>query len=156
MKGTDMRVQPIRTELDHAAAVDRISQLMSARPGTAEGDELNTLATLANAWETRHQAVAAPDPITAIQFRMEQQGLTRKDLEPILGSRARVSEVLSRRRSLTLNMIRRLRDSLHLSADVLIQRPSMDSAPQRKRAVRPAASLVSARTRPGSIRNTSA
>ncbi len=127
-----MQIRPIRNELDHALVVDRISQLMSAAPDSAEGDELEVLATLADAWEAKHHLMAAPDPITAIQFRMEQQGLTRKDLEPILGSRARVSEVLGRRRNLTLSMIRRLRESLQLTADVLIQPSFTEPVPRRK------------------------
>jgi HTH-type transcriptional regulator/antitoxin HigA len=96
---------------------------MSARPGTPEGDELDVLATLVDAYETRHHAIDAPDPITAIHFRMEQQGLTRKDLEPMIGSRARVSEVLTGKRSLTLEMVRRVRSGLGISADLLIGTP---------------------------------
>jgi HTH-type transcriptional regulator/antitoxin HigA len=96
---------------------------MSARPGTAEGDELDVLATLVDAYEAKHHAIDAPDPITAIHFRMEQQGLTRKDLEPMIGSRARVSEVLTGKRSLTLEMVRRVHSGLGISADLLIVAP---------------------------------
>jgi HTH-type transcriptional regulator/antitoxin HigA len=78
------------------------------------------LATLVDAYEARHHAIDAPDPITAIHFRMEQQGLTRKDLEPMIGSRARVSEVLTGKRSLTLEMVRRVQSGLGISADLLI------------------------------------
>ena len=117
-----MQIHPIRTEADHDSAVARIAELMGAEPDTAEGEELDVLATLVDAYEARHHAIDAPDPIAAIQFRMEQQGLTRKNLEPLIGSRARVSEVLTRRRSLTLAMIRRVRDELGISADVLIGR----------------------------------
>ena len=93
---------------------------MSSAPGTREGEELDILATLVDAFEAKHFAIDAPDPITAIEFRMEQQHLSRKDLEPMIGSRARVSEVLSGRRSLTLGMVRRLRSGLGISADLLI------------------------------------
>jgi len=93
---------------------------MSAAPGTPEGDELDVLATLVDAFEAKHHAMEAPDPVTAIQFRMEQQGLTRKDLEPLIGSRARVSEVLTRKRNLTLDMVRRVKLGLGISADLLI------------------------------------
>ncbi|HTW78500.1 MAG TPA: hypothetical protein VME23_03035 [Terracidiphilus sp.] len=115
-----MQIHPIRTEADHDSAVARIAELIGARPDTAEGEELDILATLVDAYEAKHHAVDVPDPIAAIQFRMEQQGLTRKNLEPLIGSRARVSEVMTRRRSLTLAMIRRVRKELGISADVLI------------------------------------
>jgi HTH-type transcriptional regulator / antitoxin HigA len=118
-----MRIHPIRTEADHDSAVARIAELIGARPDTAEGEELDILATLVDAYEAKHHAIDAPDPITAIQFRMEQQGLTRKNLEPLIGSRARVSEVMTRRRPLTLAMIRRVRDELGISADLLVGRP---------------------------------
>ncbi len=94
---------------------------MGARKGSPEGDRLDVLATLVEAYEERRFPIEAPDPIEAIQFRMEQMGLTRKDLEPILGSRARVSEILNRKRPLTLPMIRRLAADLKIPADVLIQ-----------------------------------
>jgi HTH-type transcriptional regulator/antitoxin HigA len=115
-----MQIRPIRSERDHERAVARIGELMRARPGTAEGDELDVLATLVDAYEAKHHAIDAPDPITAIHFRMEQQGLTRKDLEPMIGSRARVSEVLTGKRSLTLEMVRRVHAGLGISADLLI------------------------------------
>ena len=120
MRRSDMQIHPIRNEADHDSAVVRIAELMGAKPDTAEGEELDILATLVDAYEAKHHAIDAPDPIAAIQFRMEQQGLTRKNLEPLIGSRARVSEVMTRRRSLTLAMIRRVRNELGISADVLI------------------------------------
>jgi HTH-type transcriptional regulator/antitoxin HigA len=123
MRRSDMQIHPIRAEADHDAAVARIAELMGARPDTAEGEELDILATLVDAYEAKHHAIDRPDPIAAIQFRMEQQGLTRKNLEPLIGSRARVSEVITRRRSLTLAMIRRVRNELGISADVLIGHP---------------------------------
>jgi len=118
-----MQIHPIRTEADHDSAVARIAELIGARPDTAEGEELDILATLVDAYEAKHHAIDVPDPIAAIQFRMEQQGLTRKNLEPLIGSRARVSEVMTGRRSLTLAMIRRVRKELGISADVLIGHP---------------------------------
>lgn len=138
MTKAGMQIHPIRSERDHERAVARISELMSARPGTPEGDELDVLATLVDAYEAKHHAMDAPDPITAIQFRMEQQGLTRKDLEPMIGSRARVSEVLTGKRNLTLEMVRRVRSGLDISADLLIAGPRK---PQR----------LSARTTRGSV-----
>jgi HTH-type transcriptional regulator / antitoxin HigA len=123
MTRAGIQIRPVRTERDHERAVARISELMSARPGTAEGDELDVLATLVDAYESKHHAIDAPDPITAIHFRMEQQGLTRKDLEPMIGSRARVSEVLTGKRSLTLEMVRRVKSGLGISADLLIVAP---------------------------------
>lgn len=115
-----MQIHPIRNEDDYAAAVARITELMGAEPDTQAGEELDVLATLVDAYEAKHHVIDAPDPIAAIEFRMEQQGLTRKDLEPIIGSRARVSEVMTRKRSLTVAMIRRVRSELGISADLLI------------------------------------
>jgi HTH-type transcriptional regulator/antitoxin HigA len=120
MTSTGIRIHPIRTESDHERAVARIAELMGAAPGSPEGDELDVLATLVDAYEAKRHAMDAPDPVTAIQFRMEQQGLKRKDLEPLIGSRARVSEVLTGRRNLTLDMVRRVKSGLGISADLLI------------------------------------
>lgn len=116
-----MEIKPIKTEADHGAALKRLELLWGAEPDTPEGDELDVLATLIEAYEDRHHSIPEPDPIEAIKFRMEQQGLTRKDLEPLIGPRGRVSEVLSGRRSLTLPMIRRLSAALKIPADVLIK-----------------------------------
>jgi HTH-type transcriptional regulator/antitoxin HigA len=120
MTRAGIQIRPIRTDSDHEKAVARISELMGAASGTAEGDELDVLATLVDAYEAKRFPVDAPDPVTAIQFRMEQQGLKRRDLEPLIGSRARVSEVLTRKRNLTLEMIRRVKCGLGISADLLI------------------------------------
>lgn len=116
-----MKIKPIKTERDHRLALKQIERLMDARPNSPEGDALDVLATLVSAWEARHQAIEAPDPIEAIQFAIEQRGLSRKDLEPLLGSRARVAEVLNRKRKLTLPMIRRLHERLGIPAEVLIR-----------------------------------
>jgi HTH-type transcriptional regulator/antitoxin HigA len=116
-------IKPIRSEEDYEAALAEVERLWGARSGTPEGDRLDVLATLIDAYESEHDPIDPPDPIEAIKFRMEQQGLTRKDLEGILGSRTRIAEVLNRRRGLSINMIRRLHDRLGISAEVLI-RPS--------------------------------
>jgi HTH-type transcriptional regulator/antitoxin HigA len=120
MTKKDITVRPIRSEADYDAALERIDALMGAKFGTPEGDELDVLATLVDAYEEKRFPMDAPDPITAIQFRMEQQGLTRKDLEPMIGSRARVSEVMTGKRQLTLAMVRRVRSGLGISADLLV------------------------------------
>ena len=116
-----MDIRPIRTEEDYRAALAEASALMEAEAGTPEGDRLDVLATLIEAYEASHYPVDAPDPIAAIQFMMEQKGLDRHDLEPAIGGRGRVSEILNRKRALTLPMIRALSALLDLSADVLVQ-----------------------------------
>ena len=115
-----MRIQPVRTEAEHDAAVARITQLIGAKIGTEASDELEVLITLVDAYEARHFPMSTPDPVAIIKFQMEQQGLTRKDLEPMIGSRARVSEVLTGKRSLTLPMIRRLHAGLFIPVDLLV------------------------------------
>lgn len=117
-----MEIQPIRTEADYESALARIAELMSAEPETPDGDELDILATLVEAYEQKHFPIEPADPVEAITFRMEQLGLKRKDLEPFLGSRHRVSEVLNRRRGLSLDMIRRLHDGLQIPLEVLVGR----------------------------------
>ncbi|HTW74999.1 MAG TPA: helix-turn-helix domain-containing protein [Steroidobacteraceae bacterium] len=113
--------KPIRTEKDYEQALAEIEELWGARTGTPKGDRLDVLATLIEAYEAEHYPMDPPDPIEAIKFRMEQQDLTRKDLEKILGTRMRVSEVLNRKRGLSINMIRALHQKLGISADVLIR-----------------------------------
>jgi HTH-type transcriptional regulator/antitoxin HigA len=114
-----MNIQPIRTEEDHKAALAEIERLWSAAPGSPDEDKLDVLATLVEVYETKHYPIPPPDPIEAIIFRMEQEGLGRGDLEIIIGSRARVSEILNRVRPLTLSMMRRLNDRLHIPMDIL-------------------------------------
>jgi HTH-type transcriptional regulator / antitoxin HigA len=116
-------VKPIRTKADYKKALAEVGRLWGAKSGTLEGDRLDVLATLIDVYESEHYPMDQPDPIEAIKFRMEQQGLSRKDLEPIIGTRTRVAEVLNRKRSLSIGMIRRLHDRLGISAEVLI-RPS--------------------------------
>jgi len=115
-----MNIRPIRKKADYQAAITRIEQLWDAAKGSPEFDELEVLATLVDAYEKAHHPIDPPDPIEAIKFRMEQMGLTRKDMEPYLGSRARVSEILRRKRNLSLPMIRRLHRGLGIPSDVLI------------------------------------
>ena len=115
-----MTIRPIRNSSDHESALKRIQSLMSAMPGTEEGDELDVLATLVDAYEAENFPIKSPDPIEAIKFRMEQMGLERKDLEPFIGSRARVSEVLNKRRGLSLKMIKALHEELDIPLEALI------------------------------------
>lgn len=116
-----MNVRPIRMEADHRAALAEIATLMDAGMGTPEGDRLDVLVTFVTAYEAAHIPVAPPDPIAAIGFMMAQKRLGRRDLEQAIGRRARVAEVLNRRRALTLPMIRALSRLLDIPADVLIQ-----------------------------------
>lgn len=118
---TDLK--PIRSETDYDKALTEIENLWGAKAGTPEGDRLDILATLIDAYEAKTYPMDPPDPVEAIRFRMEQQGLTRKDLEPMIGPRNRVADVLNRKRSLSIDMIRQLHSRLGISAEVLI-RPS--------------------------------
>jgi HTH-type transcriptional regulator/antitoxin HigA len=118
---TVFELAPIRSQSDYEHAMSEVERLWGVPDGTPEADRLDVLATLIDAYEAEHFPIDPPDPIDAILFRMEQQGLTRKDLEPILGSRARIAEVLSRKRGLSITMIRRLHESLGIPADVLIR-----------------------------------
>ena len=120
-------VRPIRTKRDYEAALKEVERLWGAKAGTSEGDRLDVLATLVDAYEAEHYPMDPPDPVEAIKFRMEQQGLTRRDLEEIIGTRTRIAEILNRKRGLSIAMIRRLHERLGISADVLI-RPSRKSA----------------------------
>jgi HTH-type transcriptional regulator / antitoxin HigA len=120
-------VKPIRTAGDYEAALAEIEKLWGAKSGTPRGDRLDVLATLIDAYEAERFPMDPPDPIEAIKFRMQQQGLTRRDLEEIIGTRTRIAEVLNRKRGLSIGMIRRLHKRLGISAEVLI-RPSRDDA----------------------------
>src|SRR5438874_7793310 len=120
-------LKPIRTKADYKRALADVERLWGAKGGTPEGDRLDVLATLIDAYETEHYPMDPPDPIEAIKFRMEQQGLTRRDLEGIIGTRTRIAEILGRKRGLSIAMIRRLHEHLGISADVLI-RPSRKNA----------------------------
>jgi HTH-type transcriptional regulator/antitoxin HigA len=116
-----MDIRPIRTKAAYRAALKEVERLWDAEPGTPDGDHVDVLVTLIEAYEATHYPIPAPDPIAAIEFMMEQKGLTRRDLEPAIGSRGRVSEVLNRKRPLTLPMVRELSALLQIPAEVLIQ-----------------------------------
>jgi len=119
-------IKPIKTKDDYDEALAEIASLMEAELGTPEGDRLDILVTLVEAYEEKHWQIDPPDPIEAIKMRMQQWGLTRHDLARVLGSKSRVSEVLNRKCPLTLTMIRRLHDTLGIPAESLI-RPTVRS-----------------------------
>jgi HTH-type transcriptional regulator / antitoxin HigA len=116
-----MEIRPIRTQTDYQAALREIELLFDAAENTPEYDRLDILSTLVEAYEKTHFPIELPDPIEAIQYYMDTRGWSRRDLETCLGSRARVSEVLSRKRTLTLEMIRKLNQELRIPAEILIQ-----------------------------------
>ena len=116
-----MDIKPIKTEKDYDAALEEIEKLFDAEPGTEEGDRLEILSTLVEAYEDEHYDIPAPDPIEAIHYFMESRGLARADLEPYIGSRARVSEILNRKRPLTLSMIQNLHLGLGIPAEMLVK-----------------------------------
>ena len=116
-----MDIRPIRTEADYRAALKEAERLWNAEPGTLKGDQVEVLSTLIEVYEAKNHPIPAPDPIAAILFMMEQKGLTRRDLEPGIGGRTRVSEILNRRRPLTLPMVRALSALLNIPIDVLVQ-----------------------------------
>lgn len=121
-----MDIRPIRSEQDYETALREIEGLMDAHPDTPEGDRLDVLVTLVEAYEARHHAIEAPDPIALLDFVIEQRGLDRAALQPMIGSRGRISEVMARKRPLTLAMIRNLQAKLGLPADALIQPYRLD------------------------------
>lgn len=123
-----MNIRPIKTKTDHRAALKEVERLWEAEPGTPDGDRVEVLVTLIEAYEAKHFPVPPPDPIAAIEFMMEQKGLSRRDLEPAIGSRGRVSEVLTRKRPLTLPMVRELSALLQIPAAVLVQPYQVRSA----------------------------
>ncbi len=116
-----VNIKPIHTENDYQEAMKNFATLWGAAEGSPESDQLDILATLIDKYEENNFPMDLPDPVDAILFRMEQQGLSRKDLEPMLGTRNRVSEVLNRRRGMSIEMIRALHDQLHIPAEVLIK-----------------------------------
>ncbi len=116
-----MEIKPIKTESDYSAALLEVENLMNAKLNTPKGDKLDVLVTLIEAYEVKYHQILPPDPIEAIIHQMESQELSRKDLEPLIGSRARVSEILNKKRSLSINMIRKLQEGLGISAETLIQ-----------------------------------
>ena len=117
-----MKIQPIRNESDYDNAVATIERLWGAKPDTPNGDRLDVLMVLVEAYEAKHHPIDPPDPVEAIKFRMEQMNLTRKDLEPLIGPRGRVTEVINRRRPLSLTMIRKLHECLQIPLESLIRK----------------------------------
>jgi HTH-type transcriptional regulator / antitoxin HigA len=126
-----MDIKPVRTSKDHRAALAEVERLWEAKPGTPEHDRLDVLVTLIEAYEAKRHPIPPPDPIEAILFRMDQLDLGRKDLEALIGSRARVSEILSGRRDLSLGMIRRLHGRLGIPAEILIGERKRRANPSR-------------------------
>lgn len=116
-----MNIKPIKTKADYKAALKEIDRLMDAKPNTPAGDKLSVLTTLIEAYEAKHHSINGPDPVEAILHRMEALEMTRKDLEPLFGTRARVSEILARKRPLTMSMIRRVNKDMQIPAEILIQ-----------------------------------
>lgn len=116
-----MDITPIKTKRDYHRALKEIEGLMDAKRGTPEGDRLDVLVTLVEAWEAKHYSIDLPDPVEAIKYHMEQKGLEPKDLIPYIGSRSRVYEVLNRKRPLTLKMVWRLHTGLGIPAESLIK-----------------------------------
>jgi len=119
-----MNIKPINTDTDYRATLKEVETLMTAEPNTREGEKLDVLVTLIEAYECKHFSLDLPDPVEAIKFEMEQKGLTIKDLEPMIGKRNRVYEILNHKRSLTLNMIRKLHRELGIPAESLIKQPT--------------------------------
>ena len=123
-----MNIKPIKTDADYRAALKEIESLMMAQPDTPDGEKLDVLVTLVEAYESKHYPLDLPDPVEAIKFEMEQKGLTVKDLEPMIGKSNRVYEILNRKRSLTLSMIWRLHQELNIPAESLIKQSSQARA----------------------------
>ena len=123
-----MDIQPIKTEKDYEAALQLIDELWDSEEGTAESDRLDILITLVDAYEQINHTIYPPDPIAAIEFHMDQNELTRADLETYIGSRARVSEILNRKRGLSIEMIRNLHEGLGIPLESLIARPKESRA----------------------------
>ena len=116
-----MKVKPIKTKKDYALAMQRLDNIFDAKPGTPEGDELEVLGILIEKYENDHYPIDYPDPIEAIKFRMEQLGYSQNDLAEIIGLKSRASEILNKKRKLTLEMIRQLHNQLNIPTQVLIQ-----------------------------------
>lgn len=116
-----MEIKPIKTEKDYEKALERLEEIFDAKPGSHEGDELEVLGILIDQYENENFPIGLPDPIEAIKFRMEQMGYNQSDLANIVGLKSRASEILNRKRKLSLEMIRKLHESLHIPTDVLIQ-----------------------------------
>jgi HTH-type transcriptional regulator/antitoxin HigA len=116
-----MKVQPIKTKKNYQSALNRLEKIFDAKPGSTEGDELEVLGILIDTYEKTHYPIDYPDPIEAIKFRMEQLGYNQSDLANVVGLKSRASEILNKKRKLTLEMIRNLHTTLNIPTDVLIQ-----------------------------------
>lgn len=116
-----MKILPIRNEEDYQKALNRLEDIFDAKKGAEEGDELEILSILIDQYEKENFPIGMPDPIEAIKFRMEQMGMNQKDLAEVVGFKSRVSEILNKKRKLTLNMIRKLNTTLHIPIEVLVQ-----------------------------------
>ena len=125
-----MKIKPIRTEKDYEAALARIEEVFDAEPDTPDGDELEILSSLVEVYEKKNYPIGMPDPIEAIKIRMEDLGLYRKDLEDVIGSKGRISEILNRKRPLTLPMVQRLSEKLGLPTEVLAQTYPLAQTPR--------------------------
>ena len=121
-----MEIRPIKTEKDYDLALERVNALFDAEPNTNEADELDILVTLIEKYEQIHYPITEPDPIEAIKFMMEQNGLTDADLGVILNSRSRVTEIFKRKRALTIKQIRLLTENLHIPASILIKEYALE------------------------------
>lgn len=117
-----MKIKPIKTEQDYGAAMERLECIFDAKPGTSEGDELEILSVLIDNYERTHFPIDLPDPIEAIKFRMEQMDYSNKDLAEVIGFKGRVSEILNRKRKLSIHMIRKLHQTMQIPTDVLVQK----------------------------------
>ena len=116
-----MNIKPIKTERDYQAALKEIENIFDAKPNTPKGDRLEVLSILIEAYEEKHYHIPFPNPVEALLYHIESRGLSRKDLEPYIGSRARVSEILNKRRHLSVEMIRKINKGLGIPAEILIQ-----------------------------------
>jgi HTH-type transcriptional regulator/antitoxin HigA len=142
-----MEIRPVRTEEDYEAAIAEVERLFDSEPGTVDFDRLEVRAILVEDYEQKHYPIGPPHPIAAIEYEMEKRGLTRRDLEPILGSSGRVSEVLNRQRRLSMTQIRRLHEQFGISADILLADYELSPSPRKRQSVRtanPARELVAA------------
>lgn len=117
-----MKIIPIKTEKDYKVALKEIERLFNAKPNTPNGDKLDIWTTLVHSYEEEHYPIDFPDAVEALRYWMESRGLERKDLQEYIGSRARISEILNRKRELTLGMIRKLHEQLHIPAELLIKK----------------------------------
>jgi HTH-type transcriptional regulator/antitoxin HigA len=116
-----MKLKPIKTEQDYELALKHLDKIFDAQPGTKEGDELEILALIIEDYEDKNYPIESPDPIEAIKFRMEQMGMNQADLAKIIGHKSRASEILNKKRKLTLSMIRKLNQKLNISTEVLVK-----------------------------------